>query len=205
MEDELDKVASGDDEYEKVLDNFYKPLERVLSLRKSDPIIPQNSETHTCEKCGEGQMIVKWTASGKFLGCSRYPKCKNIKAISTNKEKPKDTAVLCPSCKEGHMLLRKGRLGAFLACSNYPKCNTLLNINKQRHIEPMKTPPVLTNLACPKCGSPLYLRSGKRGLWLGCSKFPKCRGRLAWSTLEESAHHHWEAVMAEHPKFPPIL
>jgi len=103
------------------------------------------------------------------------------------------------------MLLRKGRLGAFLACSNYPKCNTLLNINKQRHIEPMKTPPVLTNLACPKCGSPLYLRSGKRGLWLGCSKFPKCRGRLAWSTLEESAHHHWEAVMAEHPKFPPIL
>jgi DNA topoisomerase I len=205
MEDELDKVASGDDEYEKVLDSFYKPLETVLSLRKSDPLIPQNSETTTCEKCGEGQMVVKWTASGKFLGCSHYPKCKNIKAISTNKEKPKDTGILCPSCKEGHMLLRKGRLGPFLACSNYPKCNTLLNLNKQRHIEPMKTPPVLTDILCPKCSSPLYLRSGKRGLWLGCSKFPKCRGRLAWSTLDESVHRHWEAIMADHQKAHPAV
>ncbi len=205
MEDELDKVASGDDEYEKVLDSFYKPLEIALSLRKDDPIIPQNSETTTCDKCGVGQMTIKWTASGKFLGCSCYPKCKNIKAISTNREKPKDTAIICPSCKEGHMLLRKGRLGAFLACSNYPKCNTLLNLNKQRHIEPLKTPPVLTSLVCPKCGSPLYLRSGKRGLWLGCSKFPKCRGRLAWSTLDETAHNHWEAIMADHMKAHPAV
>ncbi|MEI6691516.1 MAG: type I DNA topoisomerase [Chlorobium sp.] len=205
MEDELDKVASGDDEYEKVLDSFYKPLESVLDLRKNDPIIPQNSDTSTCDKCGKGQMIIKWTASGKFLGCSCYPKCKNIKAISTNKEKPKDTAIVCPSCKDGRMLLRKGRLGAFLACSNYPKCNTLLNLNKQRHIEPLKTPPVLTDIACAKCGSPLYLRSGKRGLWLGCSKFPKCRGRHAWSALDESAHNHWESIMADHQKAHPAI
>jgi len=205
MEDELDKVASGEDEYEKVLDSFYKPLETVLSLRKSDPLIPQNSATTTCEKCGVGQMVVKWTASGKFLGCSHYPKCKNIKTIATNKEKPKDSGILCPSCKEGHMLLRKGRLGAFLSCSNYPKCNTLLNLNKQRQIEPLKTPPVLTDILCAKCGSPLYLRSGKRGLWLGCSKFPKCRGRLAWSTLDETAQKRWEVVMAEHQKAHPAV
>ncbi|TLU81545.1 MAG: type I DNA topoisomerase [Chlorobium sp.] len=205
MEDELDKVASGDDEYEKVLDSFYRPLEAVLSLRKSDPLIPQNSEAQICEKCGIGYMTVKWTANGKFYGCSCYPKCKNIKAISTNKEKPVDTAILCPSCKTGHMLLRKGRLGPFLACSNYPKCNTLLNLNKQRHIEPMKTPPVVTDILCPKCGSPLYLRSGKRGLWLGCSKFPKCRGRLAWSTLDEQAHARWEAIMHDHQKAHPTI
>jgi DNA topoisomerase-1 len=206
MEDELDKVASGDDEYEKVLDSFYKPLEATLLLRKSDPLIPQNSDAQLCEKCGVGSMTVKWTGSGKFFGCSCYPKCKNIKAISTNKEKPVDTAILCPSCKEGHMLLRKGRLGPFLACSAYPKCNTLLNLSKQRHIEPMKTPPVVTDILCTKCGSPLYLRSGKRGLWLGCSKFPKCRGRLAWGTLEESVQKRWEAVMADHQKaHPPVL
>ncbi len=205
MENELDKVASGDDEYEKVLDSFYRPLEAALELRKKEPFIPQNSEAVTCDKCGVGKMVIKWTASGKFLGCSCYPKCKNIKAISTNKVKPKETGILCPSCKEGHMLLRNGRLGAFLACSSYPKCNTLLNLNKQRHIEPMKTPPVQTTIACPKCGSPLFLRSGKRGLWLGCSKFPKCRGRLAWSTLEESAVKHWEAIMTEHQKAHPLV
>jgi len=203
MEDELDKVAAGDDEYEKVLDSFYRPLETALNLRKNDPLIPQNTNAETCDKCGEGRMIIKWTASGKFLGCSRYPACKNIKPISSTKAKPKETGIKCPSCSDGQMLLRDGRLGPFLACSGYPKCNTLLNLNKQRHIEPLKTPPVQTDLPCPKCGAPLYLRSGKRGLWLGCSKFPKCRGRLAWNSLDPAIQLHWEGVMAEHRKAHP--
>lgn len=148
-------------------------------------------------------MIIKWTASGKFLGCSRYPSCKNIKPISSTKPKARQTGIKCPSCEEGRMLLRDGRLGPFLACSGYPKCNTLLNLSKQRHIEPLKTPPVQTDLPCPKCGAPLYLRSGKRGLWLGCSKFPKCRGRLAWNSLDPALQQHWESVMAEHRKAHP--
>ncbi len=205
MENELDKVATGEDEYEKVLDSFYRPLETALSLRKNDPLIPQNREAAVCEKCGNGHMVVKWTASGKFLGCSCYPKCKNIKAISSNKAKPSDSGVLCPTCNEGHMLLRNGRLGPFLACSSYPKCNTLLNLSKQRHIEPLKPPPVQTDIACPKCGAPLYLRSGKRGLWLGCSKFPKCRGRLAWSALDDNTRKNWESVMDEHRKAHPDI
>jgi len=198
MEDELDKVASGDDDYEKVLDSFYRPLETVLSHRKSDPLIPQNRDAAVCDKCGEGHMVVKWTTSGKFLGCSNYPKCKNVKALATNKAKPKETGVRCPVCGEGHMLLRNGRFGPFLACSNYPTCNTLLNLSKQRHIEPIKTPPLTTDLECPKCGAPMYLRTGKRGLWLGCSKFPKCRGRLSWNSLDEETHKRLEKEMDEH-------
>ncbi|TCD48144.1 type I DNA topoisomerase [Chlorobium sp. N1] len=205
MENELDKVAAGEDEYEQVLDSFYRPLETALSLRKEDPLIPQNRDAAICEKCGEGHMIVKWTQSGKFLGCSRYPKCRNIKPISTNREKPRDTGIRCPSCGEGHMLLRNGRLGPFLACSSYPKCNTLLNLSKQRHVEPMKIPPVVTDLACPKCGAPMNLRIGKRGPWLGCSKFPKCRGRMAWNSLDEGVRNHWEAVMEEHRKAHPTV
>ena len=69
----------------------------------------------------------------------------------------------------------------------------------------MKTPPVITDILCPKCSSPLYLRSGTRGRWLGCSKFPKCRGRLAWSSLDESIQKHWEAVMADHQKAHPAV
>ena len=205
MEDELDKVASGDDEYEKVLDAFYRPLESVLSHRKSDLLIPQNRDAVICEKCGKGHMVVKWTTSGKFLGCSDYPKCKNIKTITTNKARPKETGVRCPVCGEGHMLLRNGRLGPFLACSNYPKCNTLLNLSKQRHIEPIKMPPVTTDLACAKCGAPMYLRTGKRGLWLGCSKFPKCRGRLSWNTLDEATQARWEKIMNDHMAAHPVV
>jgi DNA topoisomerase-1 len=205
MEDELDKVATGDDDYEKVLESFFRPLETVLSLRKADPFIPQNKDALLCDKCGTGHMIIKWTASGKFLGCSAYPKCKNIKPIASTKAKPKETGIKCPSCEDGQMLLRNGRLGPFLACSNYPKCNTLLNLNKQRHIEPAKAPPVKTDLLCPKCGSVLFLRSGKRGLWLGCSKFPKCRGRLSWTAVEKDVQKHWEEVMKEHlAAHPPV-
>jgi DNA topoisomerase-1 len=205
MEDELDKVATGDDEYEKVLDNFFRPLEAALSSRKNDPFIPQNRDARLCDKCGEGHMIVKWTASGKFLGCSGYPSCKNIKSIATTKAKPRETGIKCPACSDGRMLLRTGRLGPFLACSNYPKCNTLLNLNKQRHIEPIKTPPVTTDLVCAKCGAPMYLRTGKRGLWLGCSKFPKCRGRLSWSTLDEATQASWEKIMNDHMAAHPVV
>lgn len=198
MEDELDKVASGDDRYEQVLDSFYRPLEKTLAVRKNEPLIPQNAGQERCEKCGEGVMVVKWTASGKFHGCSRYPKCKHIKSIATNREKPVDTGIICPSCNDGHMMMRKGRFGTFLACSNYPKCNTLLNLSKQRHIEPLKTPPLQTDLLCTRCSAPLYLRNGKRGYWLGCSKFPKCRGRVAWSTLDEATRNKWEALLEKH-------
>ncbi|ACF47214.1 DNA topoisomerase I [Prosthecochloris aestuarii DSM 271] len=198
MEDELDKVAAGQDDYEKVLDSFYKPLEASLSDRKKDPVLPQNDKAERCDKCGTGKMVVKWTSSGKFLGCSEYPKCKNIKPLSNSKPKPKGTGIACPGCEDGHMVLRDGRFGPFLACSNYPKCNTLLNLDKQRRIQPPKTPPLETDLSCPKCGAPLYLRTGKRGLWLGCSKFPKCRGRQAWGQLEPALQQHWQSVMDQH-------
>ncbi|MEC9487743.1 MAG: type I DNA topoisomerase [Prosthecochloris sp.] len=198
MEDELDRVAAGKDEYEEVLDSFYKPLENALSERKNDPVLPQNKGAEVCDKCGKGRMVVKWTSSGKFLGCSEYPKCKNIKPLASSRPKARHTGISCPVCGDGEMVLRDGRFGPFLACSNYPKCNTILNLDKQRRIQPMKTPPLETDLPCPKCGAPLYLRTGKRGLWLGCSKFPKCRGRQAWGQLEEDTRTRWEAAMDQH-------
>ena len=198
MENELDKVAAGEDDYEEVLDSFYRPLEAALSARKNDPLLPQNSDAETCDKCGKGKMVVKWTASGKFLGCSSYPSCKNTKPLSSSRTRPTETGIRCPGCKNGRMVLRNGRFGPFLACTNYPECNTLLKLDKQRKIEPPKTPPLETDLSCPKCGAPLYLRTGKRGLWLGCSKFPKCRGRQAWGQLDPAVHHHWQEAMEKH-------
>lgn len=198
MEDELDKVAAGKDEYEQVLESFYRPLEATLSDRRNNPFVPQNKEAEVCPKCGKGHMIVKWTTSGKFLGCSNYPACRNIKPISSSKPKARETGIACPVCSDGRMLLRNGRFGPFLACSNYPKCDSLLNLDKNRKIQPPKTPPLETDLPCPKCGAPLYLRTGKRGLWLGCSKFPKCRGRQAWGQLDPEIRNHWEDVMRQH-------
>lgn len=205
METELDKISTGEDDYEQVLDAFYLPFEKALGARQKNPVLPQNENAETCDKCGEGKMLVKWTKSGKFLGCSRYPKCENIKSMpnALPKAAPVESGIKCPKCETGRMVIRKGRFGTFLACTNYPTCDGLLNLDKQNRVTPPKTPPLKTDIDCPKCKAALYLRAGKRGLWLGCSRFPKCRGRMAWSELDEPTQAKWEQALkaheAEHP------
>jgi DNA topoisomerase-1 len=50
----------------------------------------------------------------------------------------------------------------------------------------------------------MYLRRGKRGPWLSCSKFPKCRGRVGWTTLSEEKRAELETRLAEHEKAHPV-
>jgi DNA topoisomerase-1 len=205
METDLDKVATGEDDYEKVLDKFYLPFEKALALRQASPILPQNDYAQICDACHEGRMIVKWTKSGKFLGCSRYPKCKNIKPISVQKAAPVETGIKCPKCETGRMVVRQGKYGKFLACTNYPNCDSILNLDKYGRVVPPKVPPLQTQVSCPKCNAPMYLRDSKRGLWFSCSRFPKCRGIRSWKEFDEAAQAQWSLAFEEHQKqFPPV-
>ena len=38
------------------------------------------SEVRACDECGE-PMVIRTSRSGKFLGCSKYPKCKATKPL----------------------------------------------------------------------------------------------------------------------------
>jgi DNA topoisomerase-1 len=62
----------------------------------------------------------------------------------------------------------------------------ILNLDKKGHIKLPSPPPLVTDIACPKCGEVMNLREGKRGPWLGCRAFPKCRGREAFAKLPET-------------------
>ena len=62
----------------------------------------------------------------------------------------------------------------------------ILNLDKKGNIKFPSPPPLLTDIACPKCGDLMNLRDGKRGPWLGCRAFPKCRGREAYGKLPET-------------------
>jgi DNA topoisomerase-1 len=62
----------------------------------------------------------------------------------------------------------------------------ILNLDKKGHIKLPSPPPLVTDIACPKCGDVMNLREGKRGPWLGCRAFPKCRGREAFAKLPET-------------------
>jgi DNA topoisomerase-1 len=76
----------------------------------------------------------------------------------------------------------KGKKAADAAAEPPP---FILNLDKKGNIKFPSPPPLVTDIACPKCGDLMNLRDGKRGPWLGCRAFPKCRGREAFGKLDE--------------------
>ena len=84
------------------------------------PALEDEETNEKCDKCGS-KMIYKIGRYGKFLACSAYPECKNIKSIK------KSTDINCPKCKKGEILEKKSKRGKiFYACSEYPKCDFAL-------------------------------------------------------------------------------
>jgi DNA topoisomerase I len=76
----------------------------------------------------------------------------------------------------------KGRKAADVPAEPPP---FILNLDKKANLKFPSPPPLVTDIACPKCGELMNLREGKRGPWLGCRAFPKCRGREAFGKLDE--------------------
>ena len=103
------------------------------------------------------------------------------------------------------MILRTGRFGKFLASVNYPEIKCVVNLDKKGNIKYPSPPGLLTDIKCEKCSSPMYLRRGKRGPWLGCSTFPKCKGRMAWTKLEPDKQKELEAALEAHEKQNPQI
>jgi DNA topoisomerase-1 len=83
------------------------------------------------------------------------------------------------------MLHKNGRFGSFLGCSDYPNCKTTLKLDKAGNAMPPKPQPEPTGLKCYKCKTgELVKRQGKKGPFLGCNKFPKCRTIISIKQLE---------------------
>ncbi|MGC6450240.1 MAG: DNA topoisomerase [Pirellulaceae bacterium] len=110
---------------------------------------------------------------------------------------PEQVNIACPTCSDP-MLKRTGRFGPFLSCVKYPDCDGIVNLDKTGAVTLPKVKPLETDLECNKCDANLYLRNGARGPWLGCSRYPKCRGRGAWKGLEDEIRAKWEAALARH-------
>ncbi len=74
----------------------------------------------------------------------------------------------------------------------------ILNIDKKGNIKFPAPPPLVTDIVCDKCGALMNLRDGKRGPWLGCQKFPKCRGRAAFGKLPDAEKKDLEQQLKKH-------
>ena len=121
MEDDLDKIADGNLEWNKLLELFYKNFEPKVQVAFKDMEKKAPEETgELCPNCNS-PLVIKQSRYGKFVACSNYPECKYIK---NEKEEKKETIIIpCPKC-DGNILERKTKRGKiFYGCSNYPKCD----------------------------------------------------------------------------------
>ena len=153
------------------------------------PVLAARPTEHKCTKCGR-PMVIREGRRGPFLACTGYPKCKNAMDIDKegNPVKPLDTGVTCDKCG-APMRVSWGPRGPFLGCSAYPRCRSHKQLpeelkEKVKEMRPAaakKTvPAVEVKETCPECGAPMKLlpsRFGKIPYFLGCSKYPKCKGK----------------------------
>ncbi len=121
VEDELDAVQRGEENWVETLRRFYDGFDKSVQKAKKemDGVKIRLKEDETgefCEKCGR-PMVIKVGRYGKFMACSGYPECKNVKKIIN------DTGAPCPKCG-GKIVQRKSKKGhVFYGCSEYPRCD----------------------------------------------------------------------------------
>ncbi|WP_254053733.1 type I DNA topoisomerase [Singulisphaera sp. GP187] len=174
MEDELDEIASAKEEMVKVLDEFYHPFQDALKLAEKQMQKVQVLSSEVCLVCG-APMVVKFSKTGQFLGCSKYPECKSTRPMDGSaRPAAVETEHICTKCGKP-LMLRESKRGQFLSCSGYPACKESFNLNDQGQPVPSV---VETDHVCEKCGKPMALRQGSRGNFLGCTGYPKCRNTL---------------------------
>lgn len=119
MEDNLDKIATGDLDWVEVIGDFYTPFSR--DLEEAEKRIPKiNTEPEKlgrdCPKCGH-ELIIRYGRYGKFISCSNFPTCRYTEPWLEKID------VTCP-LDDGEIVLRKTRKGRiFFGCANYPECD----------------------------------------------------------------------------------
>lgn len=146
MESDLDSIEEGKNDWVETLKNFYADFAVTLDKAKKDMegvkiTLEEDKTDEICDKCGK-PMVVKYGRFGKFIACSGYPECTNIKKI-VNK-----IGVKCPKC-DGDVIKRTTkRKRIFYGCSKYPECDFV------SWDEPL-------NEKCPKCGKGLFKKNTK--------------------------------------------
>ncbi len=175
LEDDLDHVEEGSQEWHGLLKEFYTRFAKDLG-EAQHRIVEQQLEGETqCQECG-APMEVREGRYGFFIACQKYPECKTTRRIG-KRAQVEETDQVCDQCGAA-MVIREGRFGKFMACSSYPKCKNTYNLDKDGNKleRKPKEPPVKTDQKCPECGAFLVIRQSRRGEdFYGCEKYPKCK------------------------------
>jgi len=175
MEEQLDEIEEGKQQWVQVVRDFYGPFKQALR---------QAAQT-TCPQCGR-PMELKFGWRGPYLACTGEPDCKKtLPLIASEAVEEK-----CEICSRP-LVMRGSKYGPFLSCSGYPECTykrplsmrgaELQNQAETEENEEAGTPRAQghaveeSGQVCPKCSRPLVRRVSRYGPFLGCSGYPECR------------------------------
>ena len=146
MEKDLDEIAEGNEDYKKMLKEFYDNFAPLVDNAFKN--MEKKKPEETGEKCPEcdSPLVIRKGKYGQFTACSNYPTCKYIK--KENKQIEKEIICKCPKC-EGNIIVRKTKKGKeFYGCDNFPKC---------KYASWYKP----TGDKCPKCNDLLVIKNGE--------------------------------------------
>lgn len=168
FETKLDKIAEGDYVWQDVIKEFYnelmphvKAVQNEIKVTKAEPI----KTDVICDKCGKYMNLMEGRY-GKFLSCSGYPDCKNIKPYFVVVGK-------CPKCGGDIIEKRSKTNKIFYGCKNYPDCDYV------SWDKPM-------NIKCPVCGGMIMERKAKNGsLFYSCENYSECKFLLREKPIKE--------------------
>lgn len=157
MENRLDDIEEGEEDWVNVIDGFYRGFKKVLESAEEeigDIEIKDEVTEEICEHCGRN-LVVKMGRYGKFLACPGFPECRNTKPIV------EDLGIECPKC-DGKIVIKKTKKGrSFYGCTNYPGCD-FVSWDKP------------TKEKCPECGDVLVSKEAGKKTFVKCNN-NKCK------------------------------
>ncbi len=195
FENDLDAIAEGRTGWQEVVSGFYDRFARDLAAARdgmghyrSHPLtVPDMTcnrvDEKTAKVCG-APMVVLFNRGGAYLGCSRYPDCSNNLPLSGQRAQTAELTEFRCQAKDasgqhcGRPMEKKvNRWGRpFLACTGFKakECKGAVSLSTKG--EPLW--PVETSVPCPLCARKLNVKRSRRGKFLACPGYPKCRGTL---------------------------
>ena len=195
MEETLDKIAEGRENWIDALNAFFKDFSEQLTQAELDElqggmkpnsIVPTNID---CPTCGR-KMAIRTASTGVFLGCTGYvlsPKerCKTTMNLIPEEElinvldEDSETKALmarrrCPKCDSAMDSYIIDPYRKLHVCGNNPNCDGYLVEEGTFKIKGYDGPIV----ECDKCGADMHLKLGRFGKYMGCTNCDNTRKLL---------------------------
>ncbi len=150
MEERLDKVEEGSENWKQLLRDFYGPFHdkvqkafvemKAVKLAKADT----KPSDEICEEC-KRPMVIRRGRFGEFLSCSGFPKCRNSRPLPLGVECPREDC-------DGQIVERRSKKGRkFFGCSNFQKSGCDFVLWDRPEPKP-----------CPDCGAVFLVTASKR-------------------------------------------